>query len=44
MADKQRTIQKAVSVSGKGLHTGAPVTLTFNPAPENHWYRWPANY
>lgn len=40
MADKQRTIQKAVSVSGKGLHTGAPVTLTFNPAPENHWYKF----
>ncbi len=40
MADKQRTIQKAVSVTGKGLHTGAPVTLTFNPAPENHWYKF----
>lgn len=40
MADKQRTIEKAVSVTGKGLHTGAPVTLTFNPAPENHWYKF----
>ncbi len=40
MSDKQRTIQKAVSVTGKGLHTGAPVTLTFNPAPENHWYKF----
>lgn len=40
MADKQRTIQKTVSVTGKGLHTGAPVTLTFNPAPENHWYKF----
>jgi len=40
MADKQRTIQKAVSITGKGLHTGAPVTLTFNPAPENHWYKF----
>lgn len=40
MSDKQRTIKKAVSVSGKGLHTGAPVTLTFNPAPENHWYKF----
>lgn len=40
MNDKQRTIQKAVSVSGKGLHTGAPVTLTFNPAPENHWLKF----
>lgn len=40
MADKQRTIQKAVSITGKGLHTGAPVTLTFNPAPENHWFKF----
>ncbi len=38
--DKQRTISKPVSVTGKGLHTGAPVTLTFNPAPENHWYKF----
>ena len=40
MADKQRTIEKAVSITGKGLHTGAPVTLTFNPASENHWYKF----
>jgi UDP-3-O-[3-hydroxymyristoyl] N-acetylglucosamine deacetylase / 3-hydroxyacyl-[acyl-carrier-protein] dehydratase len=40
MADKQKTIQKAVSITGKGLHTGAPVTLTFNPAPENHWFKF----
>lgn len=40
MSDKQRTIQKAVSITGKGLHTGAPVTLTFNPAPENHWFKF----
>src|SRR5690606_29787654 len=40
MADKQRTIKKAVSVSGVGLHTGKPVTLTFNPAPENHWFKF----
>lgn len=40
MSDKQRTIKQAVSVSGKGLHTGAPVTLTFNPAPENHWMKF----
>ena len=38
--DKQRTISKPVSVTGKGLHTGAAVTLTFNPAPENHWYKF----
>jgi len=40
MSDKQRTIKQAVSVTGIGLHTGMPVTLTFNPAPENHWYKF----
>ena len=37
---KQRTIQKAVSLSGVGLHTGKVVTLTFNPAPENHGHKF----
>src|SRR5438874_1963098 len=40
MSDKQRTIKKAVSISGVGLHTGRPVTLTFLPAPENHWFKF----
>ncbi len=40
MSDKQRTIKQAVSITGKGLHTGVPVTLTFQPAPENHWYKF----
>ena len=40
MSDKQRTIAKSVSVSGVGLHTGKPVSLTFNPAPEHHWYKF----
>lgn len=40
MADKQKTIKKSVSVSGVGLHTGEKVTLTFNPAPEHHWYKF----
>jgi UDP-3-O-[3-hydroxymyristoyl] N-acetylglucosamine deacetylase/3-hydroxyacyl-[acyl-carrier-protein] dehydratase len=40
MSDKQRTIKQAVSLTGVGLHTGQPVTLTFNPAPENHWYKF----
>jgi UDP-3-O-[3-hydroxymyristoyl] N-acetylglucosamine deacetylase/3-hydroxyacyl-[acyl-carrier-protein] dehydratase len=31
----QRTIRKEVSLSGVGLHTGEPVTLTFKPAPVN---------
>jgi UDP-3-O-[3-hydroxymyristoyl] N-acetylglucosamine deacetylase/3-hydroxyacyl-[acyl-carrier-protein] dehydratase len=40
MSDKQRTIAKSVSISGVGLHTGKPVSLTFNPAPEHHWYKF----
>jgi UDP-3-O-[3-hydroxymyristoyl] N-acetylglucosamine deacetylase / 3-hydroxyacyl-[acyl-carrier-protein] dehydratase len=38
MYEKQHTIQQPVSVTGVGLHTGKPVTMTFNPAPENHGY------
>ena len=34
----QHTIQQAISLSGKGLHTGKPVTLTFYPAPPQHGY------
>jgi UDP-3-O-[3-hydroxymyristoyl] N-acetylglucosamine deacetylase / 3-hydroxyacyl-[acyl-carrier-protein] dehydratase len=34
--EKQRTIEKSVTLSGKGLHTGLPTSITFNPAPENH--------
>jgi UDP-3-O-[3-hydroxymyristoyl] N-acetylglucosamine deacetylase/3-hydroxyacyl-[acyl-carrier-protein] dehydratase len=37
---KQRTIKVPVSVSGTGLHTGQRVTMTFNPAPENHGYKF----
>ncbi|RRN76421.1 bifunctional UDP-3-O-[3-hydroxymyristoyl] N-acetylglucosamine deacetylase/3-hydroxyacyl-ACP dehydratase, partial [Pseudoxanthomonas sp. SGD-10] len=40
MNPKQRTIKSEVSVSGVGLHTGAKVTLTFKPAPENHGYKF----
>lgn len=40
MADKQRTILKPVSLSGRGLHTGVESTITFNPAPENHGYKF----
>ncbi|MBO4741232.1 MAG: UDP-3-O-acyl-N-acetylglucosamine deacetylase, partial [Bacteroidales bacterium] len=36
MTTKQQTIQKSVSVTGHGLHTGKDVTITFNPAAENH--------
>ncbi len=34
----QTTLKNAISISGVGLHTGASVTLTFKPAPENHGY------
>lgn len=37
---KQRTIKTEVTVSGAGLHTGQPVTMTFKPAPENHGYKF----
>jgi UDP-3-O-[3-hydroxymyristoyl] N-acetylglucosamine deacetylase / 3-hydroxyacyl-[acyl-carrier-protein] dehydratase len=40
MSGKQKTIKKAVSVSGVGLHTGEKVNLTFLPAPENHWFKF----
>ncbi len=32
---KQKTIKNAFTLEGKGLHTGLPITITFNPAPEN---------
>lgn len=32
---KQRTIEKEVSFSGVGLHTGSLTTVTFKPAPPN---------
>jgi UDP-3-O-[3-hydroxymyristoyl] N-acetylglucosamine deacetylase len=34
----QTTLKKKVSLSGTGLHTGAPVNLTLKPAPENTGY------
>lgn len=37
---KQRTIKNEISISGVGLHTGKPATLTFKPAPENHGYKF----
>lgn len=32
---KQRTIAKEASIAGKALHSGAEVSLTIKPAPEN---------
>ena len=40
MNEKQQTIKESVSVSGVGLHTGVPVTMTFVPAPANHGYKF----
>lgn len=40
MIEKQRTIKAPVTVSGKGLHTGQVVTLTFSPAEENTGIRF----
>ena len=37
---QQRTIKKDVTLTGVGLHTGANVTMTFKPAPENHGYKF----
>ena len=39
-SEKQKTISQPVSVTGHGLHTGQPVTLTFVPAPANHWFKF----
>ena len=36
METKQKTISKAITVSGIGLHTGKKVNMIFNPAPEYH--------
>ena len=36
---KQTTLKGSFSLCGKGLHTGLSLTVTFNPAPENHGYK-----
>ena len=33
---RQHTLGGPITFSGKGLHTGAKVTMTVNPAPDNH--------
>ncbi|MCU0462617.1 MAG: bifunctional UDP-3-O-[3-hydroxymyristoyl] N-acetylglucosamine deacetylase/3-hydroxyacyl-ACP dehydratase [Bacteroidales bacterium] len=40
MSEKQRTLTKDVTLSGKGLHTGIDVNITFKPAPANHGYKF----
>ena len=36
---KQNTLRNSFTLQGKGLHTGLKLTVTFNPAPENHGYK-----
>lgn len=36
---KQHTLKGSFSLQGKGLHTGLPITITFNPAPDNFGYK-----
>lgn len=36
----QKTIQKEITLTGVGLHTGNDVTLTFKPAPTNHGFKF----
>ncbi len=40
MSEKQRTLAKAISLDGKGLHSGIDVTITFKPASANHGYKF----
>ncbi|MFT6065130.1 MAG: UDP-3-O-[3-hydroxymyristoyl] N-acetylglucosamine deacetylase [Paraglaciecola sp.] len=38
MSKKQKTIQKEITLSGVGLHTGNIVSMTLKPAPINHGF------
>lgn len=40
MLVQQRTIQRPISLTGVGLHTGVTTTMTFRPAPENYGIRF----
>lgn len=40
MFEHQKTVRKAASVGGVGLHTGEKATLTFQPAPANSGLRF----
>ncbi|WP_238480286.1 bifunctional UDP-3-O-[3-hydroxymyristoyl] N-acetylglucosamine deacetylase/3-hydroxyacyl-ACP dehydratase [Mangrovibacterium lignilyticum] len=40
MTDKQKTLAKEFSISGKGLHTSCQVNAVFKPAPENHGFKF----
>ncbi|MCQ2111435.1 MAG: bifunctional UDP-3-O-[3-hydroxymyristoyl] N-acetylglucosamine deacetylase/3-hydroxyacyl-ACP dehydratase [Bacteroidaceae bacterium] len=36
---KQKTLKDSFSLSGKGLHTGLQLTVTFKPAPADYGYK-----
>lgn len=40
LTPKQTTLKEPVTLHGVGLHTGAEVSITFQPAPENHGYKF----
>ncbi len=40
MSQKQKTIREAVSLKGKGLHTGYDVEIIFRPAPVNYGFKF----
>lgn len=40
MIEKQRTLADKASITGKGLHSGADATITYNPAEAGSGYRF----
>ena len=40
MSDFQHTLKAEATLTGVGLHSGVPVTLTLCPAPEGHGYKF----
>ncbi len=40
MADNQKTIKGDVSLTGKGLHSGIDVKITFKPAPADYGFKF----
>lgn len=40
MANNQKTIKENISLTGKGLHSGVDVKITFKPAPANYGFKF----
>lgn len=40
MSIKQRTLKADITLTGKGLHSGVDVNITFKPAPVGHGYKF----